>query len=122
MNHRAFLGRVLEVLRTSCVGCAARMGLLCGRTPYGTWTANRTHRPGGPSAPGEPRDRSAGRSGSARSAPDRSGPPVTVAAIQTRRWLERGNGKSRTRRTSGSSAVGQKTPASMMRNGRDGSA
>jgi hypothetical protein len=123
MNHRAWFGSALRLLGTSCVGCGARMGLLFGRTPYGTWTSNRTRQPGGASAPGEPRDRHAGRSGIARSAPDRyrTGLPATVASIQTRRWSELGNGKSPTRRNSGSSAVGQKTPASTMRNGRDGS-
>jgi hypothetical protein len=123
MNHRASFGSALRILGTSCVGCGGRMGLLFGHTPYGTWTSNRTRQPDGRSAPGEPPARPVGRSGIARSAPDRyrTARPATVASIQTRRWSELGNGKSPTRRNSGSSAVGQKTAASTMRNGRDGS-
>jgi anti-sigma factor RsiW len=51
----------------------------------------------------------------------RGGSPGTATSIQTRRWSELGNGKSPTRRKSGSSAVGQNTAASTKRSGRDGS-
>jgi hypothetical protein len=123
MNHRAWLGTALGTLGTGCVRCGVRMGLLFGRTPYGTWTSNRLCRPGRTVARADPRDRFARRSGTAWSAPDRyrTDRPGTVVSIQTRRWSELGNGKSPTRRNNGSSAVGQKTAASTMRNGRDGS-